>query len=337
MSTQPAPDAPLATVDSAATPVHSPPPSPQQAPQQQEMPLAIVLGQPVLQIPQDLYIPPDALEVILEAFEGPLDLLLYLIRRQNLDILDIPVAEITRQYVQYIEVMREMRFELAAEYLVMAAILAEIKSRMLLPRPPSDEGLEDDPRADLVRRLQDYERFKQAAEDLDTLPRMDRDTSPVAAFVPDRASVKLPPPVQLKEMLLALHDVLKRAELFSGHAIKRDALSVRQRMTDVLDRLAGGSFHRFESLFDPREGKLGVVVTFLSILELAKERLLDIVQEAPLAPIYLKSLATRDGDNDTGPLSLRSEFDDDGEDAVQREPADAAEDAPPPPPSAPTS
>lgn len=324
MTIQTAPDALDASVESIDAPAAPPSMSASHAPQQHEMPLAMVLGQPVLQIPQDLYIPPDALEVILEAFEGPLDLLLYLIRRQNLDILDIPVAEITRQYVKYIEVMREMRFELAAEYLVMAAILAEIKSRMLLPRPPSEEGLEDDPRADLVRRLQDYERFKQAAEDLDGLPRMDRDTAPATAFVPDRASVKLPPPVQLKEMLLALHDVLKRAELFTGHAIKRDALSVRQRMTDVLSRLSDGSFHRFESLFEPREGKLGVVVTFLSILELAKERLLDIVQEhpndvrpgerRPNAPIYVKSLATRDGDNDTGPLALRSEFDEDVED-----------------------
>ena len=297
MSTETAP----APAEAAVAPAH--------APRQHEMPLATVLGQPVLQIPQDLYIPPDALEVFLEAFEGPLDLLLYLIRRQNLDILDIPVAEITRQYVEYIEVMREMRFELAAEYLVMAAILAEIKSRMLLPRPPSEEGSEDDPRADLVRRLQDYERFKQAAEDLDALPRMERDTSTVAAFVPDRASVKLPPPVQLKEMLLALHDVLKRAELFTGHSIRREALSVRQRMTDVLGRLSDGSFHRFESLFEVREGRLGVVVTFLSILELAKEQLLDIVQEAPQAPIYVKSLAVgRDGEAVS--RALVSEFDD---------------------------
>jgi segregation and condensation protein A len=281
------------------------------APQQHEMRLATVLGQPVLQIPQDLYIPPDALEVILEAFEGPLDLLLYLIRRQNLDILDIPVAEITKQYVQYIEVMREMlRFELAAEYLVMAAILAEIKSRLLLPRPPGDDTIEDDPRADLVRRLQDYERFKQAAEDIDALPRMERDTSLVAAFLPERAEVKLPPPVELREMLLALHDVLKRAELFTGHSIKREALSVRQRMTDVLTRLGDGSFHRFESLFDPREGKLGVVVTFLSILELAKEQLIDIVQEGALAPIYLKSLAIRE-DGEIVVRELSSEFDDD--------------------------
>jgi segregation and condensation protein A len=202
-----------------------------------------------------------------------------------------------------------MRFELAAEYLVMAAILAEIKSRMLLPRPPSEEGLEEDPRADLVRRLQEYERFKQAAEDLDALPRQDRDTTPVAAFVPDRAAVKLPPPVDLREMLLALHDVLKRAELFTQHAIKRDALSVRQRMGELLERMADGAFHRFESLFSAGEGKLGVVVTFLGLLTLAKEQLVEIVQEAPLAPIYVKSLAVGDGAPET--LELSSEFDED--------------------------
>jgi len=285
-------------------------PNPNARPQQQEIALATVLGQPVLEIPKDLYIPPDALEVILDAFEGPLDLLLYLIRRQNLDILDIPVAEITRQYVDYIQAMHEMRFELAAEYLVMAAILAEIKSRMLLPRPPSEEGLEDDPRADLVRRLQEYERFKQAAEDIDALPRQDRDTSPASAFVPDRAAVRLPPPVDLREMLLALHDVFKRAELFTQHAIKRDALSVRQRMGELLERMADGAFHRFESLFTVEEGKLGVVVTFLGLLTLAKEQLVDIVQEAPLAPIYVKSLAS--GEDAPATLELSSEFDDDG-------------------------
>src|SRR5687768_5495141 len=286
-------------------------------PQQQEMPLAIVRGQPVLEIPQDLYIPPDALEVILDAFEGPLDLLLYLIRRQNLDILDIPVAEITRQYVDYIGVMHELRFELAAEYLVMAAILAEIKSRLLLPRPPQVEGEEADPRAELVRRLQEYERFKQAAQDIDTLPRLERDTSVASAFVPDRQAVRLPPPVDLREMLLALRDVLKRADLFSRHAIHREALSVRQRMGEVLQRLGDGQFHDFLSLFAAEEGRLGVVVTFLSILELAKERLVEIVQEAAaetapadeaaagesrepvpttqgMAPIYIKSLALAD-------------------------------------------
>ncbi|WCE04035.1 ScpA family protein [Pseudoxanthomonas sp. JBR18] len=278
-----------------------------QAPQQQEMPLAVVHGQPVLQIPQDLYIPPDALEVILDAFEGPLDLLLYLIRRQNLDILDIPVLEITRQYVAYINVMQELRFELAAEYLVMAAILAEIKSRMLLPRPPVEEGEEGDPRADLVRRLQEYERFKQAAEDIDALPRQDRDTAVAHAHVPDRAAIKVPPEVELKEMLLALHDVLKRAELFTGHAIKREALSVRQRMGEVLSKLEDGKFHRFESMFTAAEGRLGVLVTFLAMLELAKEQLLDIVQEAPLATIYVKSLALG---NTNEPLQFSSEFDD---------------------------
>jgi segregation and condensation protein A len=279
----------------------------QPAPQQHEMPLAMVHGQAVLQIPQDLYIPPDALEVILDAFEGPLDLLLYLIRRQNLDILDIPVLEITRQYVDYINVMQELRFELAAEYLVMAAILAEIKSRMLLPRPPALEGEEGDPRADLVRRLQEYERFKQAAEDIDSLPRQGRDTALAHAHVPDRAAIKVPPEVELKEMLLALHDVLKRAELFTGHAIKREALSVRQRMGDVLSRLEDGKFHRFESLFTAEEGRLGVLVTFLAMLELAKEQLLDIVQEASLAPIYVKSLALG---NTNEPLQFSSEFDD---------------------------
>ncbi len=290
--------------------VDAPAQHPGTRPQQQEIALATVLGQPMLEIPKDLYIPPDALEVILDAFEGPLDLLLYLIRRQNLDILDIPVAEITRQYVDYIQAMHEMRFELAAEYLVMAAILAEIKSRMLLPRPPTDETLEHDPRADLVRRLQEYERFKQAAEDIDALPRQDRDTTPAAAFVPDRAAVRLPPPVDIKEMLLALHDVLKRAELFTQHAIRRDALSVRQRMGELLERMSDGAFHRFESLFTAEEGKLGVVVTFLGLLTLAKEQLVDIVQEGPLAPIYIKSLAA--GEDAPATLELSSEFDDDG-------------------------
>ena len=261
-------------------------------PQQQEMPLAIVRGQPVLQMPQDLYIPPDALEVILEAFEGPLDLLLYLIRRQNLDILDIPIAEITRQYVDYIELMHEMRLELAAEYLVMAAILAEIKSRLLLPRPPSEEGVEEDPRAELVRRLQEYERFKKAAEDIDALPRLERDTTPVSVFVPDKAVIRLPPPVDLRELLLALKDVIKRAELTGRHAIQREALSVRNRMSDVLKAIGDGGFHPFERLFNAEEGRLGIVVTFLAILELAKEHLIEIMQAEPLHPIYLKSLAT---------------------------------------------
>jgi len=256
------------------------------------MPLAIVRGQPVLQMPQDLYIPPDALEVILEAFEGPLDLLLYLIRRQNLDILDIPVAEITRQYVDYIGLMQEMRLELAAEYLVMAAILAEIKSRLLLPRPPNEESVEEDPRAELVRRLQEYERFKKAAEDIEAMPRMERDTALATAYVEDKAVIRLPPPVDLRELLLALKDVLKRAELTGRHAIQREALSVRNRMSDVLKAIGDGEFHLFERLFNVDEGRLGIVVTFLAILELAKEHLIEIMQAEPLTPIYLKSLAT---------------------------------------------
>ena len=267
-------------------------------PQQQEMPLAIVRGQPMLQMPQDLYIPPDALEVILEAFEGPLDLLLYLIRRQNLDILDIPVAEITRQYMTYIELMRDvMRLELAAEYLLMAAILAEIKSRLLLPRPPAEEGLELDPRAELVRRLQEYERFKRAAEDIETLPRLERDTAVAHAEVGERNVVKLPPPLDLTELLLALKDVMHRAELFGHHAIKREALSVRQRMGELLSKLDDNSFHRFESLFDISEGRLGIVVTFLAMLELGKEMLVEILQEAPLGPIYVKARVSHPGES----------------------------------------
>lgn len=264
------------------------------APQQQEMPLALVQGLPLLEMPHDLYIPPDALEVILEAFEGPLDLLLYMIRRQNLDILDIPIAEITRQYIEYIELMHSIRLELAAEYLVMAAILAEIKSRLLLPRPLEPETLEGDPRAELVRRLQEYERFKQAAESLDALPRQDRDFVLARAEIFDRKVVRLPPPVDMRELLLALKDVMKRAELFGQHAIQREALSVRSRMGDVLRALADRVFHRFESLFDPAEGRAGIVVTFLAVLELAKEQLLEFTQNAPLGPIYLKTLAATD-------------------------------------------
>ena len=286
-------------------------------PQQQEMPLALVHGQPMLQIPQDLYIPPDALEVILEAFEGPLDLLLYLIRRQNLNILDIPVAEITRQYVSYISVMQELRFELAADYLVMAAILAEIKSRLLLPRPPLEEGMEDDPRADLVRRLQEYERYKKAAEDIDELPRMERDTSTAHAFVPELKVEREPPAVEMRELLVALVDVLKRADLFTKHAIRREPLSVRQRMGEVLEHLADGQFHDFSVLLSYEQGRLGVVVNFLAILELAKEQLLEIVQETQTSPIYLRSLASAEVTDATALAT--TDIDGDGEDAVEQD------------------
>lgn len=263
---------------------------------QAEIPFAVVRGEPFYELPKDLYIPPDALEVILEAFEGPLDLLLYLIRRQNLDILDIPIAAITKQYIGYIEMMQELRFELAAEYLVMAAILAEIKSRLLLPRPPVNPDEEADPRAELVRRLQEYERFKKAAEDIEALPRMERDTCAVSVHVPERKIAVVPPEVELRELLLAFRDVLNRADLFVSHQIRREPLSVRQKMTEVLDALSSGEFREFSSLFMPGEGRLGVVVCFLALLELGKAGLIEIVQDRPLAPIYLKSLAVREPD-----------------------------------------
>ncbi|MEJ2401881.1 MAG: ScpA family protein [Xanthomonadales bacterium] len=257
--------------------------------QQEELPFAVVQGQPLTQIPKDLYIPPDALEVILEAFEGPLDLLLYLIRRQNLDILDIPIAEITQQYMDYIGLLHELQFELAAEYLVMAAILAEIKSRMLLPRPTGDDEDEEDPRAELVRRLQEYERFKQAAEDLDDLPRQERDFALANAFVPDRKVVQVPPDVDLGEMLRALRDVLGRAELFSSHQVQLEPLSVRERMTAIIDRLRRNPYMEFQSFFTAEEGRMGVVVTFLALMELTRERVVDIVQNEPLGQIYVKA------------------------------------------------
>lgn len=263
---------------------------------QAEIPFAVVRGEPYYELPKDLYIPPDALEVILEAFEGPLDLLLYLIRRQNLDILDIPIAAITKQYIGYIEMMQELRFELAAEYLVMAAILAEIKSRLLLPRPPVNPDEEADPRAELVRRLQEYERFKKAAEDIEALPRMDRDTCAASVHVPERKVSVVPPEVELRELLLAFRDVLNRADLFVSHQIRREPLSVRQKMTEVLDALSSGEFLEFSTLFTPAEGRLGVVVCFLALLELGKAGLIEIVQDRPLAPIYLKSLAAREPD-----------------------------------------
>jgi segregation and condensation protein A len=257
--------------------------------QQEEMPFAIVQGQPYTQLPKDLYIPPDALEVFLEAFEGPLDLLLYLIRRQNLDILDIPIAEITKQYMGYIAMLDELQFELAAEYLVMAAILAEIKSRMLLPRPQGDDQEEDDPRAELVRRLQEYERFKQAAENLDDLPREGRDFVIAEAFVTDRKVVQIPPDIEIGDMLDALKDVLSRAELFGHHQIQMEPLSVRERMTSIIDRLRKNPYLEFQMFFTPEEGRMGVVVTFLALMELTRERIVDLIQNEPMGQIYVKS------------------------------------------------
>ena len=262
--------------------------------EQTEMPFAVVEGEPVTQMPRDLYIPPEALQVFLEAFEGPLDLLLYLIRRQNLDILDIPIAEITRQYMRYIELMRELQLELAGEYLLMAATLAEIKSRMLLPRPQSESGEDgQDPRAELVRRLQEYERFKQAAADIETLPRVDRDTFPASAELGERRVVRLLPEVTLQEMLVALKDVLERADMFAHHHISRERLSVRQRMSEVLGALRSQAFVEFTRLFRPEEGRMGVTVTVSAILELLREGLLEIVQAEPFAPIHVRAGAPR--------------------------------------------
>lgn len=252
-------------------------------------PIALVKGEPFLNLPDDLYIPPDALEVFLETFEGPLDLLLYLIRRQNLDILDIPMASITKQYIAYIDMMTDLKMELAAEYLLMAAILAEIKSRLLLPRAETAEGEEDDPRAELVRRLQEYEKFKAAAEELDKLPRLERDlfeTNPV-----DSSTISVRkhyPQVNLKELLFAFEEVLRRAERSTHHRIQREPLSVRERMTGVLSRLREKPVLSFAELFNRREGRQGAVVSLLAILELSKERIVEIIQDEPLAELHVR-------------------------------------------------
>jgi len=264
------------------------------APQQAEMPFAMVDGEPYTEVPRDLYIPPDALQVFLEAFEGPLDLLLYLIRKQNLDILDIPIAEITRQYMGYIDVMENLQLELAGEYLLMAAMLAEIKSRMLLPRAKVDDGQEeDDPRAELVRRLQEYERFKKAADDLDQLKRLERDVMPAMIEMVEHKVVQLHPDVTLNEMLKAFQEVVQRSSHFSHHQIQRERLSQRQRMTEILAMLEEAEFVEFVRLFKPEEGRMGVTVTFISILELMKEGMLDIVQAEPYAPLHVRKAAGR--------------------------------------------
>ncbi|WP_061239684.1 ScpA family protein [Pseudomonas composti] len=262
-----------------------------QAGAQQELPFALVYGEAVTELPLDLYIPPDALEVFLEAFEGPLDLLLYLIRKQNIDILDIPVAEITKQYMGYVELMHSVRLELAAEYLVMAAMLAEIKSRMLLPRSAEAEEEEDDPRAELIRRLQEYERFKAAAEGIDELPRVGRDVTVPRLDAPEARARKLLPDVSLEEVLLSMAEVLRRADMFESHQVTREALSTRERMSEVLERLKGGAFVPFVELFAAEEGRLGVVVTFMAVLELIKESLVELVQNEPFAVIHVRARA----------------------------------------------
>lgn len=269
-----------------------PPQDEKQSPAQSEMPFAVVDGEPLTTLPQDLYIPPYALQVFLEAFEGPLDLLLYLIRRQNIDVLDIPIAEITKQYVQYIELMKELQLELAGEYLLMAAMLAEIKSRMLLPRPETHDEDEDDPRAELVRRLQEYERYKKAAEDIADLPRLERDVFVANADAPERKVVTKLPDVTLKELLIAFHDVLKRAEMFSNLHMQREPLSVRQRMSEILSRIKTSNFTGFVDLFDAEEGRMGVAVTFIAILELLKEAMIEVVQAEEFAPLHVRAASS---------------------------------------------
>lgn len=272
---------------------------------------ARVLGEDMIKLPEDLYIPPDALEVILDAFEGPLDLLLYLIRKQNLDILDIPVLKIAQQYIQYIELMQEMRFELAAEYLLMATMLAEIKSRMLLPRQAEEEEEGNDPRAELVRRLQEYERYKTAAENLDELPQVNRDFH-IARSKPQKVVLKesLPQP-ELKELLFAFRDVMLRAELFSSHQVAREPLSVRERMSFILDALNSKKRVEFVELVDPEEGRLGVVVCFIAVLELGKNTMIELYQAESFSPIELR-LAGAYGDR-TVAMVDEGNSNDDGE------------------------
>ena len=257
-------------------------------PSQGEMPFAVVEGEPITELPRDLYIPPHALEVFLEAFEGPLDLMLYLIRRQNLDILDIPIAEITRQYVEYIELMSEIQFELAGEYLVMAATLAEIKSRMLLPRPKEMEDEEEDPRAELVRRLQEYERFKMASDEINALERLERDVVQARAEVLERKVVTRLPDLTLKELMFSFKDVIARSEQFANLHFEREPLSVRERMSEILVKLESKVFADFMDLFDPKEGRMGVTVSFLAILELLREALIEVVQQDPYDPIHVR-------------------------------------------------
>ena len=258
-------------------------------PQQTEMPFAVVMGEEITELPKDLYIPPMALEVFLEAFEGPLDLLLYLIRRQNIDILEINVALITEQYMAYIELMDAMQFELAAEYLLMASVLAEIKSRMLLPRSIDDVEDDDDPRANLIKRLQEYEQFKRAAENLDELPRLERDNWLGGAELPTLKQSIPKPNVDIRELVIVFGQVLKRANLQQSHRVQREALSTRERMSFVLEVLKEKEFIPFVDLFSPEEGRAGVVVTFLALMELMKDSLIEIVQTKNFGEIHVRA------------------------------------------------
>jgi len=250
-------------------------------------PVARLYGEPLIEIPHDLYIPPDALEVILEAFEGPLDLLLYLIRKENLDILDIPMAPLTRQYLEYVDAMRAKNLELAAEYLVMAATLMAIKSRLLLPRPPAAEATEEDPRAELVRRLLEYERIKKAAQALEGLPQLGRDVLAVSVWVERTVAERLPE-VSAQDLAEAWRALLHRARMTAHHRVSREELSVREHMSSVLRRLQERRVLEFGELFDPARGVAVLVVTLLAVLELAREALIELTQSESFAPIYVK-------------------------------------------------
>lgn len=250
---------------------------------------AKVGGERFTKLPEDLYIPPDALRVFLETFEGPLDLLLYLIKKQNIDILDIPIAEITRQYVEYVELMHELSIELAAEYLVMAAMLAEIKSRMLLPKPVHEEEEEGDPRAELVRRLQEYERYQKAALGLDELPRVERDTFVATALAPPMELTAVQPEVQMSALMDAMRDVMVRAKLYTSHQVGRENLSIRERMSIVLDIVGAEDFTVFTALFKVEEGRMGVTVTLIAVLELIRQSVIELVQAEAFAPIYVRA------------------------------------------------
>ena len=258
-------------------------------PQQSEMPFAIVDGEQITELPKDLYIPPVALQVFLDAFEGPLDLLLYLIRKQNLDILDIPIADITQQYVDYINLMKELELELAGEYLLMAAMLAEIKSRLLLPIFEEIED-EEDPRAELVRRLLEYERYRKVSEEINELDRVERDIYPSSVETAQFEQPLVLPDIQLKELVISFQEVLKKAEMFSTLHFTKEPLSVKERMIKILEKIENEDFVRFEDLFDLKEQKIGLVVTFLAILELMKELLIEIVQAEEFGTIHVKTL-----------------------------------------------
>ncbi len=258
-------------------------------PQQGEMILATVQGKGVTALPEDLYVPPNALKILLDTFSGPLDFLLYLIRKQNLDILDIDVAKISQQYTSYIDLMDAMQIELAGDYLVMAAYLAELKSRMLLPRPEEQEE-EEDPRAELIRRLQEYQRFKNAAEKIDMLPRLDRDFYAAQAQLPEFALEMPLAEIPLEDLSFALSEVMRRVEQSKAHLINFEELSTRERMTQILDRMRSESFIEFTTLFIKEEGRMGVVVTFLAILELLKDSLIEIVQSEEFGPIHIKGI-----------------------------------------------